>query len=476
MRRLAALLLVLGIPFGFAGTSASPVQNAVTFNEHVAPIVFNRCASCHRPGEAAPFSLLSYDDVRRRGRTIAAVTQSRYMPPWHGRSEMGAFRDDRRLTDAQIRTIQDWVQAGMPEGDPGKAPALPKFTTGWQLGEPDLVVRMEQPFEIPADGPDVFRNFAVPLNLKEDKWIRAIEFRSSANASHHALFFADDSGQAVELDRADPRPGFVGMNFLGANANNAGGLLRGRGAAAGGGARLAGLAQSSLGGWAVGGGPRPLPEGLARPLAKGSDLVLQMHFHPTGKVEREQATVGFYFADGPPKRRLTALQMPPLFGAVAGIDIPAGEKRFAINDSFLLPTDMDVIGAGGHAHYLAQEMRMMATMPDGSRRELFAIPDWKFNWQERYYFSEPVRLPKGTRLDVEITYDNSRDNPSNPNNPPRRVTFGQQSTDEMGSITLELVAANERDLPVFSASVLSHIQEAVLQGVVNAVGRGRRGR
>jgi hypothetical protein len=199
-----------------------------------------------------------------------------------------------------------------------------------------------------------------------------------------------------------------------------------------------------------------------------------MHFHPTGKIEREQSTIGFYFADAPPKRKLAGLQLPPLFGALAGIDIPAGEKRFVIKDSFTLPIDVEVIGAGAHAHYLAKDMRMAAVLPDGSKKDLMRIPDWDFNWQERYYFKEPLRLPKGTRIDVEIAYDNSNQNPSNPNSPPKRVTFGQQSTDEMGSMSIEVVAVRERDLPEFAEAVQEHLQKSVVSGLINFSGRGRR--
>ena len=452
-------------------------QRQVTFNEDVAPIVYARCASCHRPGEAAPFALLSYQDVQKRGKMIASVTASRYMPPWHASSEMGAFRDDRRLSEAQIQTIQEWVRGGMPEGDPRMAQTPPTFTPGWQLGEPDLVVRMNEPFEVPAEGPDVFRNFAIKLNLTQGEWVTAVEFRSSARSSHHALFFLDQSGRAVSLDEADPRPGFAGMNFL-ATDTAAAGNARGGGVALqqlrGRAGRLDGSG-ASLGGWAVGGVPQPLPAGLARPLPKESDLVLQMHFHPSGKVEREQAVMGLHFAKDAPARRLAALQLPPLFGALAGIDIPAGQKNFSIKDSFTLPIDADVISIGGHAHYLAKEMRMIATLPDGRSRDLGRIPDWKFNWQERYYFNEFIRLPKGTRLDVQITYDNSAGNISNPSNPPKRVTFGEQSTDEMGSMTIEIVPANAKDLPTFTAAVQQHIQDAVVDRVRDALGgRGQR--
>jgi hypothetical protein len=199
-----------------------------------------------------------------------------------------------------------------------------------------------------------------------------------------------------------------------------------------------------------------------------------MHFHPSGKVEKEQSTLGFYFADGPPKRTLAGLQMPPLFGALAGIDIPAGEKHFVINDSFTLPIDVEVIGAGAHAHYLAKDMRMTATLPNGSRKDLIKIPDWDFNWQERYYFKEPVQLPKGTRINVEIAYDNSNQNPNNPNSPPRRVTFGQQSTDEMGSMSIEIVPVRERDLPEYQEAVQEHLRDAVVDRVLENRGRGGR--
>jgi hypothetical protein len=208
-------------------------------------------------------------------------------------------------------------------------------------------------------------------------------------------------------------------------------------------------------------------------MPKGADLVLQMHFHPNGKAEQEQATIGFYFGDGPPKRTLAALQLPVIFGAFAGIDIPPGEKHFVIRDSFVLPVDVDVIGSGAHAHYLAKDMRMTAVLPDGQTKDVLHIPHWDFNWQERYYFKDPIRLPRGTRLDVAIAYDNSSENPANPNSPPRRVTFGQQSTDEMGSMSIEIVPADERDLPEFARAVQEHLQESVLSRVFNSGGRNR---
>lgn len=471
------LLLLLPFALSPASGARGPAQGeSLTFANDVAPIVYTRCAPCHRPGEATPFSLLSYEDVRQRGRFIAAVTESRYMPPWHADSEMGEFRDDRRLSDEEIRIIQDWVAAGMPEGDRAHAPSPPRFTPGWQLGEPDLVVQMAEPFQIPEDGPDLFRNFAIPLDVAEDRWVSAVEFRPSGNASHHALFFLDQTGGALRMDAEDPGPGFDGMDFLGDSAGGGRGLLQtllGRG---GGGRGRGGTAAtiSALGGWAVGGSPAELPQGTARRIPAGSDLVLQMHFHPTGRPETEQATLGIYFAAGPPERTLVPVQMPPLFGAFAGIDIPAGESRYVISDSFTLPIDVEVVGGGAHAHYLSTDMTMTATLPDGTVHDLLAIPNWDFNWQERYYFTEPVRLPAGTRLDVEIAYDNTADNPVNPFDPPQRVTFGRESTDEMGSMTVEFLAVRERDLVAYSDAYRTYVQNAVLNGLIE-LGRGRLG-
>lgn len=481
---LAPSILFVTLPFAPSpapGAASGPAQGeSPTFADDVAPIVFTNCAPCHRPGEATPFTLLSYEDVRQRGRFIAAVTGSRYMPPWHADSEMGEFRDDRRLNEDEIRIIQDWVAAGMPEGEPARTPAPPQFTPGWQLGEPDLVVRMAEPFQIPEDGPDLFRNFAIPLDVAEDRWVSAVEFRPSGNASHHALFFLDQTGGALRMDAEDPGPGFDGMDFLGDSAGGGGGrgllqALLGRGGAGRGrGGTGTTATVSALGGWAVGGSPAELPEGTARRLPAGSDLVLQMHFHPTGRPETEQARVGIYFADGAPRRTLVPLQMPPLFGAFAGIDIPAGESRYVISDSFTLPIDVEVLGGGAHAHYLSTDMTMTATLPDGAVHDLLAIPDWDFNWQERYYFTDPIRLPSGTRIDVEIAYDNTADNPVNPFDPPQRVTFGRESTDEMGSMTLEFLAVRERDLLVYAEAYRAYVQDAVLNGLIE-LGRGRLG-
>jgi len=455
-------VLLVPVLFGVAALSAVDGRT-VTFTEDIAPLVYQNCVTCHRPGEAAPFSLISYEDVKKHAKTIVKVTESRYMPPWHAAHGYGEFADERRLTDEQIATIADWYKHGMPEGDPSKMPPLPKFTDGWHLGTPDLILQMPAAFDLPASGPDIYRNFVVPTRLTESKWVRAIEFRPSARkAVHHVLYAYDSAGVAARLDGRDGRPGFGGMGTAGLNA--------------------APGTTGPLGGWAVGATLAFLPEGVALPLPKGSDLILQMHFHLTGKQETEQSTVGIYFTDKVPERRLWSVQIPALFGLGAGIDIPPGEKDFKIDDSLTLPIDMRALFVAAHAHYLGREMKATATLPDGSTQPLLWIPDWDFNWQDRYFYKSPVILPKGTRIDVHLRYDNSADNPRNPHpTEPMRVMWGEQSFDEMGSVVLAMQALRKEDEPelqrVFAERLRTTIQRAQADGTLKRYleQRGRGG-
>jgi len=409
-----------------APASAAPAAstpNSPTFSDTVAPIVYGNCVSCHRPGEAAPFPLISYEDVAKRGALIAKVTASRYMPPWKAVHGYGEFKDERRLTDAQIASIGEWVRGGMPRGDASRMPEVPKFTDGWQLGKPDLILEMTEGYIVPATGADIYRNFVIPTGLTEDKWIRAVEFRPSARrVVHHALFSYVRGGAVKSLDGRSGRPGFGGAMPV---------------------AFVPGFQPAGeLAGWAVGTTPRFFPEGVARQLPKNSDLVVQLHFHPTGKPETEQSTIGIYFADGPPERRLVTPGIPGFFGALAGIDIPPGEKAFTITGSYTVPRDMYALSIAAHAHYLGKEFKVTATRPDASTKPLLWIQDWDFNWQDRYDYKEPVLLARGTRIDWSITYDNSAENPRNPCNPPRRVRWGVQSFDEMGSINFMMIPAS----------------------------------
>jgi hypothetical protein len=261
---------------------------------------------------------------------------------------------------------------------------------------------------------------------------------------HHVLYAYVNGGALAKIDGADGRPGFGGMGSIGVTPGGGGG---------------------SLGGWAVGATPVFLPEGLALPMPKGSDFVLQMHFHLTGKPETEKSTVGIYFADKPPERKLMSVQVPAIFGFGAGIDIPAGEKNYPVDDSFTLPVDVMAYAAGAHAHYVGKEMKATATLPDGSTKPLLWIPDWDFAWQDRYNYKDPVALPKGTRIDVHLRYDNSADNPRNPSNPPKRVQWGEQSFDEMGSVSLQVLAVHKEDEATLQQALNDRARAALRKGV-----------
>jgi len=425
-------------------SAAPPAPASVTFAESVAPIVYGNCVTCHRPGQAAPFSLISYEDVAKRGALVARVTESRYMPPWHGDSDFGGFVGERRLTDAQISTIAAWVKQGMPRGDERRMPKLPEFVAeGWQLGTPDLVLEMPAGFDVRASGPDVFRNFVIPTRLTEDKWVRAVEYRPGARkVVHHAIFAAVPGGSLAALDGADGRPGFGGMGTAGVINGN-------------------GQGSQGLGLWAVGATPQMMPDGIATRLPKGSDFLLQVHFHPSGKPETEKSLIGIYFSDRPPDKNLMSLSVPTLFGVGAGIDIPAGTKDYTIKESFTLPGDVKVYSAGAHAHYLARQMIATATLPDGSTRSLLRIKDWDFNWQDGYVYQQPFTLPKGTRIDATITYDNTAENPRNPISPPRRAVFGEQSFDEMGAVLLDFEVVNSAERPAFDEAIGKRVKETI---------------
>jgi mono/diheme cytochrome c family protein len=444
MRSTAFLVSLLG-----AGVASAQDP---TFNKDVAPILFQNCAGCHRPGEAAPFPLLKFEDAKKRGKLIAQTTQSRQMPPWKADKGDVAFRGQRGLTDAQIATLQKWVASGMAEGDKKDLPAPPKFASEWSLGKPDLVVKMPKAYSVPAEGRDIYRNFAIALDLKEDKWVRAVEFRPSApSVVHHSLFFLDTTGAAAKKELASGQVGSSG-SMAGPNRIASGGTA------------------PSLGGWALGSQARSLPDGLAYRLPKGSDLILSTHFHPSGKAEEEASTVALYFADKPPTQRFMGIQIPFGYGAFAGIDIPAGKKDFSIEGSFTLPVDVKAFGISAHAHYIAKNFHVTATLPDGKVKTVLKIADWDFGWQEQYRFQDFVDLPKGTKLHAKITYDNSADNPRNPTNPPRRVRWGKESTDEMGSITLSVVAAREAEFADLRSAYQTHITDVIISGGLKKLG------
>jgi Flp pilus assembly protein TadD/mono/diheme cytochrome c family protein len=424
---IAAVAIIAGVTSATAeaGALQTPEQSP-TFAKDIAPVVFDACVSCHRSGGAGPFPLTTYDDVRRRATQIAQVTRSRFMPPWKVEPGVGHFVGQRLLTDQEIATIERWVKNGTPEGDASALPRVPGHTDGWHLGKPDLIVRPEAAFSLPAQDTDAFRIFAIRLPITKRTYVTGIEFHpGNARVVHHANIRIDRTASTRRLDEADPLPGYDGLM-----------------------PRTAEYPDGHFLGWTPGQvAPLVQPE-LAWALEPGSDLVVQLHLQPSGAVEEVLPEIGLYFTDRTPERTPTILRL-----GSQGIDIPPGEPRYVIRDSYVLPIDVELLAVQPHAHYRAKEIRGVATLPDGSSRLVMHIKDWDFRWQHVYREERPIPLPKGTRLSMEYTYDNSAANVRNPELPPARVFWGQRSRDEMGDLWFQLLASNENDRARMNAEI-----------------------
>ncbi|MBI1248997.1 redoxin domain-containing protein [bacterium] len=374
----------------------------LTFNRDIAPILNANCVVCHREGEIAPFTLTSYLDAAKRARQIARVVDDKLMPPWKVSQNHGEFEGQRSLTEREIETLKSWAQSDRAEGDAADLPPLPTFASDWVLGKPDLVLEMPEEFEIPAGGPDIFHNFVIPYDIPEDKLVATVQFKpGDPSVVHHSILYLDNSGRARARDKATPEPGY--STFGGPGFPPAG----------------------SIGGWSPGKTPRRLPEGLGRMMDKGFDLVMQIHYHPSGKATKDRSKVGIYFVDKPKQEAFA------IWASNLELDIPPGEKNYVAKAQYKVPADVTLLSCIPHMHLLGQTMHVTAQFPDGTTQELVDVPQWDFNWQEEYVYADPIKLPKGTVLKVVASYDNSSENPSNPNYPPQQVTFGEETTDEM---------------------------------------------
>jgi tetratricopeptide (TPR) repeat protein len=408
---------------------------SLTFNGHVAPIVSSRCAPCHRPGEPAPFSLLDYEEVRAHAREIASATRSRRMPPWLPEAGYGEFSNERRLTDNEIAVIQQWVAEGAIEGDPAARPSPRTWPVGWQIGEPDLVLKMPESYVLPAAGTDVFRNFVIPVPLSETRYVRAIELRpGNPRLVHHASIGVDRMRLSRNIDRADTEPGFAAMPDD---------------------------QVQNMFGWTPGRTPVLESPDMAWPLDKGSDLILQLHVLPSGKPEIVDATIGVFFTDTPPSRVPILIKLES-----RTIDIPPGKSDYIVEDTYSLPVDVDVLNVYPHAHYLARDIKGVATLPDGTVKWLIWIKAWDFRWQDQYRFATPLFLPKGTALTMRFTYDNSASNPNNPRRPPERVKWGAQSADEMAVLWLETLPRRGEDASVLLRDYVERGFQADIAGAL----------
>lgn len=396
--------------FSIAVATALRLCSAAEFYPDVATIVHSNCVGCHQPGQSGPFSLMTFDDVAKRGKFIDEVTRTRYMPPWMPEPGYGEFEHERRLIDSDLETISSWVDAGMPEGSP----------EGWQPppkqpgpGEPDLVLRMSKAYEIPAEGTDVFRNFTINIPIDGVKYVRGFQFfPDNPRIVHHARMMFDRTGQAMRREVGSGEFGLSGSIELNTVFDPNGHWI----------------------GWTPGKSPIFREPEMAWELKPGIDLVLELHMLPSGKPETIQAALGLYFSETPPTLQPTILRL-----GKQSMKIPAGASAHAMEDSYVLPVDAQILNVYPHCHYLCKSVEGYATLPDGSRIELLRISRWNFDWQDEYQYAEPVRLPKGAVIHARFVYDNSAENPRNPSQPPRSANYGWQTSEEMGDLWFQVL-------------------------------------
>ena len=402
-----------------------PAPGAVTFARNIAPLLATHCAACHQPDGVAPFSVLTYRDVRPWARAIRQSVRTRSMPPWKPEPGYGGpFVGERRLSDAEIGLVADWVDAGAPEGDAADLPTMRERDAGaggWRLGTPDLVVEMPEPYTLRAggDGDDILRNFAIPIPVRETRYVKGLEFQpGNPRVVHHANLKIDPTPASRRLDAEDPEPGYQGVTPFSAR-----------------------FPRGYFLGWTPG-QARPLEaEGMAWRLDPGSDLLVELHLTPREEPEPVQPRIGFFFTDEAPTKNPFTIRL-----GKQDLVIPPGAAEYRSVDRYVLPVDVEVHGVQPHAHYLAEEVRGYATLPDGTRRSLIRIDDWDFHWQDFYRYETPFVLPRGTELAMEFTYDNSVGNPDNRFAPPRPVRWGQDSSNEMGDLWIQVVPVRPADL------------------------------
>ena len=454
----------IGIAFclAWAGLGVPSARaEAPTYHKDVASIIRKNCQDCHRPGQVAPFSLMGYDQARKRATDIAHVTGERTMPPWPASTTFGGpFRDQRVLSAADISTLEAWVEAGCPEGDAKDAPPPREFASDWPLGPPDLILTMSEAYELGAEGSDEFRVFVLKTDLPEDRWIKAVDFKpGNRKVVHHIIAGIDTSGRARELDARDKKPGYEALGGFGDGVP-----LRG-----------------FLPIWTPGSRARYQPEGSGYILPSKGDVLIQMHYHKSGKAESDATSVGLYLSDKPlPKQVRTGFLFPEIepeqamklaskFQASMAtgkrpsleetfkdvLVIPAGEANYTVKGSSQpgkmmgqpLRRDILLTSVMPHMHWLGRDFTFTAVLPDEAKTRipLIKIDRWNFNWQGTYAFAEPIPLPKGAYFEMEAHFDNSAANPANPSHPPRVVTWGEQTTNEMCIGIYEFVVAEGSD-------------------------------
>lgn len=406
-----ALTVVIGCEVGGPPTYAGDVAEVLNRN----------CVTCHRPAGPGPMSLLDYETAAEHADDIARMTGAHRMPPWLPERGEHDFRGERGLTEGEIALLADWANAGAPRGDSTAEPPTPELPEGWILGEPDLVLELDEPFLLPGTTEhDLYRNFVLDIPLDAPRWVEAVELLPENPAVvHHATMQVDPTQSSRLNDLADPQPGYDDRISASA-ARPPGGFF---------------LA------WTPGLVPSPYPDEMAWRAEPGTDFVVQLHLWPTGEPEQVRFRVGLHFTDEEPTKVPTILRL-----GGQQIDIPPGEPDYRVEDSFEVPVDIEVYGVYPHAHFLGKRIDAWGITPAGDSIHFMTIPDWDFNWQDAYYYAEPIRIPAGTTLRKRWTFDNTADNSQNPHTPPQRVVWGLNSTDEMAEFWIQAVTDTPEDL------------------------------
>ncbi|MGI4788826.1 MAG: redoxin domain-containing protein [Janthinobacterium lividum] len=378
-------------------------SSQITYARDVAPILQRSCETCHRDGQIGPMPLTSYTQAAAWRGDIKRYTESRQMPPWHADPGYGDFQDSRRLSAHEVATLAKWADAGAPEGSPKDLPVPAHFHDGWPLGQPDLVLQPSRPYHLEADGADVYRCYVIPTDFTHDRYVSAVDVQPGNRAIvHHVIAFIDGSGASANLDGHEKEPGYT--SFGGVSFTPTG----------------------ALGGWAPGMTAHYLPDGVATEVPAGARIVLQVHYHKDGKPETDFSRIGLYFAKTEVQKTLHVIPI------IHGLQIPANDAHYTVTTlSVPSPIDYHLLAVTPHLHLLGRSMKLTAILPDGKTVPLISVSDWNFNWQATYFYKKPLAFPKGTRVQMTATYDNSAHNPRNPNSPPKTVTWGEQTTDEM---------------------------------------------
>ncbi|MBI5705848.1 MAG: redoxin domain-containing protein [Armatimonadetes bacterium] len=384
-----------------------PQSDDVTYAKHIAPILNKRCVACHRPGEVAPISFVGYENARKWAPNIAFYTGNRTMPPWKAVPGFGEFKDDNALSEREIELLKRWANSGAKRGNQKEEPATPTFPKGdWSLGKPDLVIGPKAPYRVEASGEDEYRHFVIDPGFKETVYVQGYQVKpGNTRVVHHVIAFLDAKGRGdrMALANKDGKEGY---------ATSGGGLGFNP--------------DGSLGGWAPGSRPGFTPDGTAFELKPGTKIVLQIHYHKSGKVESDQTKIGLYFSRKPPERLMNIAWLANPF-----FKIPAGESSFKATFDFPIPADVTAYGAMPHMHLLGKQMKAELVRPDGSREPMIWIKNWDFNWQMTYMFQNPMKVPMGSKIHLEAVFDNSAQNPFQPHKPPKDIRWGEETTDEM---------------------------------------------